>query len=84
MPDEDDLPDEYLSEALSALRNIACGLRFAVIDARVASEALAGARAARADELLDMLTKAETHCQRLIFVCEAQTHSDQHQKDIAD
>lgn len=78
MPDsDDDLPDEYLSDALRALRNIALGLRFAVIDAQVAANTLAGARAARADELERMLRTAAEHTQRLITVVTGDLRADQ-------
>ena len=46
-----------------------------------AAAGLDGARAARARQLAEMIAEAQTFCERLAFVVEADAHSCAHERD---
>lgn len=62
------MPDD-LAAALAALRGCRAQLLSARVDAADAARHLAGARQSRATELVEKLSAALTHADRLIVVC---------------
>jgi hypothetical protein len=74
------MPDLDNSAALKILRLCRTNTRLAYVDATEAATHLAGARAARANELAAMLADALAHLDRLITVVTGDLHADQAQQ----
>ena len=66
--------------ALNALQSCRRGLLELRLDANTAADALTGARASRARELVEKIGDVIAHCQRLEFFVEGDLHAE----DVAD
>jgi hypothetical protein len=70
-------PTPDLALALIALERARTNLRAAHVDAQDVPAYLAGARAARADELAEKLADALAHTERLIFIVTGDCRADE-------